>query len=215
MDGAELVDGPELVNGPERRGRATRRSGGGRSFLRGTAETFGIVAAFVLAGLVAARLASTTSEPPGADGAFPYTLEAMVDEEIREPRVWLVDGFNALHVAVLRGRERAAWWAREGREQILARVRGFDDPSAEIWVVFDGSRPAAVGDGDAERGLRVVFAPSADEWMIRRVRETPGVAVVTADRRLAARARARGAKVVSPRDFLARCGAGDAPRGES
>jgi predicted RNA-binding protein with PIN domain len=135
----------------------------------------------------------------------------MADEadETAPPRVWLVDGFNALHVAVLRGRERAGWGTREGREQLLARVRGFDDRSAEIWVVFDGPHPANEAEaGAALGGPRIAFAHSADAWLLQRVRESRAgeVAVVTADRPLAARARARGARVVSPRDFLARCG---------
>lgn len=193
-------------------------SGRRHDFLRGIGETFGIVAAFVAAGLGAASLAAppVPARPPGAEGALPYTLEAMSETEVREPRVWLVDGFNALCVALLRGRERSAWWSREGREEVLARVRDFDDPSAEVWVVFDGDRPATEGPPGAP-GPRVAFAPSADEWLLRRVREAEAgeVAVVTADRRLAARVRARGARVVSPRDFLARCSAGEPARGES
>jgi hypothetical protein len=138
------------------------------------------------------------------------------DTVTEEPRVWLVDGFNALCVALLAGRERSAWWTREGREEVLARVRGFDDPSAEIWVVFDGGRPEPEAEPDAPAGPRVAFAPSADEWVLRRLREgAREVAVVTADRRLAARARARGARVVSPRAFLARCSGDSAARGES
>jgi YacP-like NYN domain len=184
-------------------------------FLRGMGETFAIVAAFVAAGLaVAGQWDPRSPEPPGAEEA-PYTL-AVREAEPEEPRVWLVDGFNALCVALLAGRERSAWWTREGREEVLARVRAFDDPSAEIWVVFDGDRPAPEAEPGAAPGPHVAFAPSADEWLLRRVRERPGeVAVVTADRRLASRARARGARVVSPRAFLARCSGGQAARGES
>jgi rRNA-processing protein FCF1 len=53
-----------------------------------------------------------------------------------------------------------------------------------------------------------VFAPSADDWLLARVREEDDptrVVVVTADRKVAGRARQRGARVVSPRDFLERC----------
>jgi rRNA-processing protein FCF1 len=56
--------------------------------------------------------------------------------------------------------------------------------------------------------VQVVFAPSADDWLLREVRsaENPSrVVVVTADRSLGDRARHAGASVVSPRDFLARC----------
>ena len=59
---------------------------------------------------------------------------------------------------------------------------------------------------DAGR-VRSVFAPSADEWLLARIRERDPaqVALVTADRRLAARARDRGVEVVAPAAFLARC----------
>ena len=73
-----------------------------------------------------------------------------------------------------------------------------------VWVVFDGSRP--VREEGAGR-LHAVFAPSADDWLVRRVKaaEQPGrVVVVTADRSLANRARHHGAVVLKPGDFLAR-----------
>jgi predicted RNA-binding protein with PIN domain len=122
---------------------------------------------------------------------------------------WLVDGFNVLHAGVLRGNDRRGWWREEVRARLLERVAAFDDAAAELWVVFDGSGPAGGGE-QASLRPRVVFAPSADEWLLGAVREAPDPAalvVVTADRQLADRARHRGARVVSPRAFLARCGA--------
>jgi predicted RNA-binding protein with PIN domain len=124
-----------------------------------------------------------------------------------EPETWLVDGFNALHVAVLRGRDRHAWWRGEERERLLAQVASFEAGEAEVVVVFDGPRPLLSGRPDGA-GPRVVFAPSADDWLLRRIKEAAApdrVALVTADRQLADRARHRGARVVSPRDFLDRC----------
>jgi predicted RNA-binding protein with PIN domain len=177
-----------------------------RRFARGVLETMAIVIGFVEVGLFGAGVAGPAAdEPPGVEHAIPYLRSGMA--EVVEPRIWLVDGFNALHVAVLRGRERTAWWTREGRAELLDRMRGFDDPNAEVWVVFDGPHPAP-DEGGAPGGIRVAFAPSADEWVLRRVREAAAgeVAVVTADRPLADRARARGARVVSPHEFLARCG---------
>jgi hypothetical protein len=188
--------------------RGTPGEGWRRRFWSGVGETVGIVSGFVAVGLLAGGLAvAARPDPQGASEAVPY-IEEMALGENAEPRIWLVDGFNALHVAVLRGRERANWWTREVREQLLARVRGFDDRSAEVWVVFDGPHPLSEADAAASQGgPRIAFAASADAWLLQRVREAPAgqVAVVTADRPLAARARARGARVVSPHDFLARC----------
>jgi predicted RNA-binding protein with PIN domain len=130
-----------------------------------------------------------------------------MDEAPQTPRLWLVDGFNLLHVAVLSGRERSDWWRRPAREQVLALARALPEQDAEIWVVFDGDDPGDAEPGDPQR-VRQVFAPSADDWLVRRVKDTPRgqpVAVVTADRQLANRARQHGAEVVSPREFAERC----------
>ena len=100
------------------------------------------------------------------------------------------------------------------RARLVARVERFDDPAAEVWLVFDGPRAgepeaSAVGD-DARSASRVrqVFAPSADAWLVARVKaaaEPAAIAVVTADRQVAGRVRHRGASVVAPREFLSRC----------
>jgi len=53
--------------------------------------------------------------------------------------------------------------------------------------------------------------PSADEWLVARVKqvdesaEARAVAVVTGDRKVADRARHRGAEIVGPRALLERC----------
>jgi predicted RNA-binding protein with PIN domain len=128
------------------------------------------------------------------------------------PVVWLVDGFNVLHAGVLRGRDRADWWKAPRRQQLLDRVARFDDPAVRIEVVFDGPDDAAHTGLDGR--LRPVFAPSADDWLLARLRQESDpsrVAIVTADRAVAERARHRGAQVVSPRTFLDRCRAPDAP----
>ena len=161
-----------------------------RGFFRGVAETAAIVGGFVAFGLGAGTVTrEPAGAPRGADHAVPYIGSPMdpIEDGAPEPKVWLVDGFNALHVALLAGRDRSRWWTRDVREALLARVRGFDDPSAEVWVVFDGPHPAPDAPADAAGGHRV--------------------AVVTADRPLADKARARGARVVSPHAFLARCAA--------
>jgi uncharacterized protein YaiI (UPF0178 family) len=88
----------------------------------------------------------------------------------------------------------------------MERVRRFDEPGARLQVVFDGPRPA---EEPLEPEGAVVFAEDADAWLLREVgrEDDPGrLTVVTADRSLADRARHRGAQVVSPKAFLARCG---------
>jgi predicted RNA-binding protein with PIN domain len=122
-------------------------------------------------------------------------------------RLWLVDGFNVLHVGVLRGRDRSDWWKRERREELLARAERFQSEhrEADVLVVFDGAHPPET---PHEGEVSVVFAPSADDWLVSTVREAEraeSIAVVTADRRLADRVRRRGATVVAPRSFIARC----------
>jgi predicted RNA-binding protein with PIN domain len=130
------------------------------------------------------------------------------------PRTWLVDGFNLLHTAVLRGRDRREWWRGPARERVVELARCFDDPETEVVVVFDGERPPEEPErGEAARP-QVVFAESADEWILSAVRRAPDpsrVVVVTADRPLADRARNRVASVGGPREFAARCRASPAP----
>ncbi|HEX2086128.1 MAG TPA: NYN domain-containing protein [Solirubrobacteraceae bacterium] len=106
----------------------------------------------------------------------------------------LVDGNNVM------GSRPDGWWRdREGAMQRL--VNDLDDLAArtgeEVAVVFDG----------AERDLQatrahVAFAPHADDAIAERA--GPGVTVVTSDRELAERARARGAEVAGARSLLDR-----------
>jgi len=134
------------------------------------------------------------------------------------PSIWLVDGFNLLHAAVLRsGDSRKDWWKSANRERVLELARSFEDRDAELVIVFDGSEPPAES-AAAESGPRVVFAAPADDWLLATVKAAPQphrVAVVTADRRLADRLRDRGAQVVSPSAFAARCRNGEKERGRS
>ena len=160
-------------------------------FLAGLLQSTGITAAFVGFGL-------------GWAGLFSL-YNARVTESDR-PAIWLVDGFNVLHAGVLEGRERGDWWRAASRARLLALAGSFDDPEAELWIVFDGPRAAPATPQTAR--LRVVFAPSADEWLLSRLRSAPDpsrLGVVTGDRRLAIRSRRRGAQVIKPREFLDRC----------
>ena len=128
-----------------------------------------------------------------------------------EPRIWLVDGYNVLHAGLL-GRDRTEWWTAERRNQLLDVTAGLDAPDAEIWLVFDGPHPAEEGrtgsDATPPPGVHRVFAPSADDWLLARLKaeQDPSLAaVVTADRKVAERARHRGAAIVHPGAFLERC----------
>lgn len=137
------------------------------------------------------------------------------------PDVWLLDGYNVLHTVVLRG-DREHWWREDQRNRLISLAATLDAGGAPIWVVFDGPHPLADAPDDPEqaaaararssgagRGVGVVFAPDADDWILRRVRsahEPQTIAVVSADRRLCARVQSRGGRVISPRSFLNACG---------
>lgn len=138
-------------------------------------------------------------------------------------RTILVDGFNVLH-AVLLGEDRAgAWWRSELRARLLDRVSAWRSNGDEIWVAFDGARPATSvwaepvampnGDPGTQTGptVHVVFVESADDWIVRRARraEEPGrLVVVSADRKVAGRSRSAGCEIMTPWAFIARCPSG-------
>ena len=197
-----------------------------RAFLLEAGQAAALMAAVVGVGLGAAQLETARSSyaPAQVDPAQVEMDESETgtgdptregapqgepgDEPVPPARLWLVDGFNVLHAGVLVGRDRASWWNEARREELLAIVERFEAEreDAEVWVVFDGRSAAEHAARDGSR-VRVAFARSADEWLVKRVRAAGGsVCVVTSDRQLADRARRRGAEVLSPRRFLARCG---------
>ena len=105
--------------------------------------------------------------------------------------MFVVDGNN------LMGSRPDGWWRdRAGAmqrlvDQLDARAAS---SGAEIAVVFDGR------DRDLQaRRIEVAFAAHADDAIAARA--GPGVTVVTSDRGLAARARAKGAAVMGVRGF--------------
>jgi predicted RNA-binding protein with PIN domain len=166
-----------------------------------------VIASFVAITVGAAAIGHQTAAVVPATSAYaPGAVAPDAPSERLRPSIWLVDGFNLLHAAVLRsGDSRKDWWKRANRARVLELARGFEDRDAEVVVVFDGSEDP---DETSEAGPRVVFAPTADDWLLATVKAAPHphrVAVVTADRRLADRLRDRGAQVVSPSSFAARC----------
>jgi len=165
---------------------------------RGGLETAGVLAAFLGFGLAWAALEHESEGTPK-----PYA-PGRIEEAPRPVPVWLVDGYNVLCAGLLGGHDRSDWWSEARREQLLALLERFDETNAEIWVVFDGARETS-GASECKGRVRWVFAASADEWLVQQVRAHAQVAVVTADRKLAGRARHRGARVVSPREFLRHC----------
>ena len=171
-------------------------------------STLGVIAAFV----VLALGSSVGLRWLGVEAPTNPYLESSVSDSTTpadlRPTLWLVDGFNVLHVVLLHGESRKAWWQSKGRERVVELARGFDAPDAEVVVVFDGSQPPPADETCDATGPRVIFAAPADDWLLTAVRSAPDparVAVVTADRRLAARARHRGAQVVAPGTFAQRC----------
>jgi predicted RNA-binding protein with PIN domain len=175
-------------------------------FGREMVVAIGIGVGFVAVGVGWAAVESEFRDRDEGCGAIVYAASPMT---CREPTIWLVDGYNVLHAAVLGGKDRSQWWTGSRRRELLERVSGFDtdaDADAEVWIVFDGPDDSGATSGSS--GPHCVFADSADDWLVDRVRraEDPAeIAVVTADRQVADRARGRGARVVSPKDFLARC----------
>jgi predicted RNA-binding protein with PIN domain len=167
------------------------------SLARGAFEATALVALFLAFGLGWAEL----ERGDGAERPYPWRVLPAQGS----PRVWLVDGYNVLCAGVLGVRDRTRWWSEENRGQLLDLVERFDDAGAEVWVVFDGERSFS---GLERPRLRVVFAAPADDWLLSAVKERAAgaqVALVTADRSLAERARQRGAQIVPPRDFVRRC----------
>ncbi len=180
--------------------RARQSAGKRRAFWSELGRCLGVMAGVIGFGLTWAEVESRVG------GDYPG---AAMDHRLRprsEPSVWLVDGFNVLHAVVLGGRDRADWWKESQRSEVVTLAAGLGD-DAEVWVVFDGPEERC-GESLGADGVHQVFAPSADEWLLKRVKtstEPSRIAVVTADRALVSRLERCGARVVSPTAFVGRC----------
>lgn len=149
-------------------------------------------------------------EEPRAASDEARALRAGADDGdgLPEVDVWLLDGFNVLHAVLLGGQPRGRFWERSARDQLVARLArspGRAGSARELVVVFDGQRPVEGDEARPAPGIEVVFAPSADDWIVGRVRQsetTERIGVVTQDRRVAGRARHAGALVIAPSRFL-------------
>lgn len=117
----------------------------------------------------------------------------------------IIDGHNLI------GRTRGLSLEDEeaGREQILRRVGASKGSGGQrVLVVFDGNHPDRRLPGSFG-GLRVAYSAggrSADDEIISHLERTDSrnSTVVTSDRNLGERCRARGATVISAEQFLAR-----------
>jgi len=203
------MDGTIGYGAAEEDGAAGER---GSDFWSESGGALAVIGLFVVLGLGGAALAGG-AYPPGAmaDGSEREQGEAAASGA--DARLWLVDGFNVLHAVVLKGRDRKEWWRGPKRARVLDLAGALPDAEAEIVVVFDGEAPEEAP--ELPPRVRQVFAPSADDWVVRRVKDAPPgapVTVVTADRELADRARHHGAEIVSPRRFAERCRVGDEER---
>ena len=136
------------------------------------------------------------------------TRLASLNRDNRSPSAqeWLVDGYNVIHVTLLGGSERKEWWKAPIRDKLIERSAHLPSEQGTVWLIFDGTHPAPTG-SEQPPHLQTVFAASADEWIVQRIKASPEVdrIVVTADRALSGRCRHWGARVVSPGEFIAAC----------
>lgn len=118
--------------------------------------------------------------------------------------ILIIDGFNVLHAVVLIGRDRAGWWQPAAQRRLVERVEQLAPSYPSIWIVFDRRPSTDEGledvTGDDPR-IRVVYAPSADDWIVHEVERFASqhlITVVTSDRPLRERVRRAGGRVLSP-----------------
>lgn len=98
---------------------------------------------------------------------------------------WLIDGYNVAF-------QVSSDPDPSTRSRVISaagRIATIAPPGSMVVVVFDSSVDTA--SLPAERRVRVVYAPSADEWIIDHA--GPGTVVVTSDRRVREAAEQRGA----------------------
>jgi predicted RNA-binding protein with PIN domain len=115
--------------------------------------------------------------------------------------VWLIDGFNALHACLLKGQDRERWWSAEAQARVARWLEVFAS-AHKVVVVFDASQERSERCSNEGFSTTLCFAPDADDEIVRRVQVAAGrVCVVTADRSLTDRCRARGAHTLRPWPF--------------
>ena len=127
---------------------------------------------------------------------------------------WLIDGYNLLHKSGGAGRS-----LEEARDRLLIRLAGLTGKGHSVTVVFDNRKRLAGpgGAGAKIKGLKSVFTPVADDYIIKTVRESDApreITVVSSDREVAGDSRQLGAQVIDAVDFARRLAPTDRPRGK-
>jgi hypothetical protein len=108
--------------------------------------------------------------------------------------LWLIDAYNVLRVSLANcaatpdggdpprepSEPAEPWWSQSRREYLIQLAAGLQEPNAEIWLIFDARHlleaeemPQEMTEEIAEPAnrVRVVFAPSADEWIVSAVKK--------------------------------------------
>lgn len=144
------------------------------------------------------RILTAVRRPASADpDPLPRVVEVRLPEGTRpdrpeairwlasHPLTWLIDGYNvAFHI---HADPDAATRTRLVAE--AGRMAGLAAPGSMVVLVFDSSVDSS--SLPADRRARVVYAPSADEWIIEHAGQ--GTVVVSSDRRVREAGEAAGA----------------------
>lgn len=127
------------------------------------------------------------------------------DPAPKQVKVWLIDGFNVLHACVLTGRERGLWWHADAQAALVAWLEPFARRH-RVLVLFDASSERSPRYRGDDFSARISFAPDVDDAIVQSLLGEfhecrDRVCVVTADRSLGDRCRARRARVMRPWAF--------------
>ena len=131
------------------------------------------------------------SEPmgPGRVGGLPDGVRPDRVDGVRwlmkQTHSWLIDGYNVAYQVV----DEPTPVTRSRLISAVGRLVGLSAAGSMMAVVFDSS--VDTSSLPADRRVRVVYAPSADEWIIEH--SSKNTVVVSSDRRVREGAEARGA----------------------
>lgn len=118
------------------------------------------------------------------DGVRPDRVDG-VRWLMKQTNNWLIDGYNVAYQVA----EEPTPVTRSRLISAAGRLAGLSAAGSMVVVVFDSS--VDTSSLPADRRVRVVYAPSADEWIIEHASEN--TVVVSSDRRVREGAEAKGA----------------------